>query len=426
MTDQAPPKDEQAGETGECAESTPPPDAPVIPERPKCKTDCDCPKTPGSDPPSCLEQAIRDQNLLVSKAARAKTFIEELTNVQSKVTSALVDYTATRYAALRKTWWEQNKLIAELIRKIDCAVKCWPCLLDCRLCTTLSDIRALEEKLNGPGDLAKGMGLPKKVNSLLGLKFWHERNVANMEARLGRVKAVLAAWEKPSDTLGDVLDKNQKLIDETQKIIATDPAKAVFDVFMTLIQRHWAIRPRELKDGEQAAYDALEKYVKICECPDEPADTQPRVAAKSNQQPEQPEGCDDDEGDKPSCKCDEGTPDVCCELDVGILSLRQRLVGPLPFIVDPVKFPDLICCLTKKRLIPASDHVATAQANLAATVAEIEQATKTLADRINIDAIQKLFLAGLPTPYECEPCCDDEEPEKQPDPKQQNTQAQAR
>jgi hypothetical protein len=362
----------------------------------------------------------------VSKAERAKAFIDELTNIQSKVTSALVDYTSTRHAALRKTWWDQNKLIVELIRKVECAVKCWPCLLDCRLCTTLSDIRALEEKLNGPGDLAKGMGLPKKVNSLYGLKYWHERNVANMQARLDRVKAVLAAWEKPSDTLGDALDKNQKLIEETQKIVATDPAKAVFDLFMTLIPRHWAIRPRDPTDAEKTAYDALEEYVKICECPEEPATTEQQGADTGDRKAEKPEECDDDEEDKPSCKCDEGTPDICCELDVGILSLRQRLVGPLPFIVDPVKFPDIICCLTKKRLIPASDNMATAQANLAATTAEIEQATKTLADRASTSAIEKLFLAGLPTPFDCAPYCKDEEPEKQPDPKQQNPQAQAR
>ena len=36
-----------------------------------------------------------------------------------------------------------------------------------------------------------------------------------------------------------------------------------------------------------------------------------------------------------NAKCDEGTPDDCCGPDVGILNLRQRLIGPLPYLVDP-------------------------------------------------------------------------------------------
>jgi hypothetical protein len=424
MSDQAPARTEESGKYDDCSESPSPPKAPEIPVPPKCKTECECPESPGSAPPSCLETAIRDQNLLVSRAERAKAFIEELTNIQGKVTSALVDYTSTRYTALRKTWWDQHKLIVELVRKIDCAVKCWPCLLDCRLCGNLAEIRTLEERLNGPGDLAKGMGLPGEVNSLHGLKFWHERNVANMQARLGRVKAVLAAWEKPSDTLGEALELNQKLIDETQKILATDPAKAVFDVFMTLIQRHWAIRPRNPTTEEKVAYDWLKKYVKVCECPGEPAATQ--VGAERGQVKSEKQRDDSEDGCKPpACKCDEGTPDVCCGIDVGILSLRQRLIGPLPFIIEPVRFPDVICCLTKQRLIPASDNVAAAQANLAATATEIEQATKALEDRISLSAIEKQFLAGLPIPFDCKPYCKEGDAGSQPDQKQQNPQVQA-
>ena len=52
--------------------------------------------------------------------------------------------------------------------------------------------------------------------------------MAAMQARVDRIKVVLAAWEKPSDTLGDVLEKNGKLIEDTEKIIATDRPKAVY------------------------------------------------------------------------------------------------------------------------------------------------------------------------------------------------------
>jgi hypothetical protein len=66
--------------------------------------------------------------------------------------------------------------------------------------------------------------------------------MAQMQARVDRIKLVLTAWENPSSTLGDVLDKNKKLIEDTEAIIAKDSAKAVYDVFMTLLPRHWAIR----------------------------------------------------------------------------------------------------------------------------------------------------------------------------------------
>ena len=61
---------------------------------------------------------------------------------------------------------------------------------------------------------------------------------------------------------------------------------------------------------------------------------------------------------------------------MGILTLRERLVGLLPYIVDPANLPTIICCLTKERLEPASNQLADAQANLAAVSAEIEQTTQ--------------------------------------------------
>jgi len=365
-----------------------PPEVPKVPERDPCTPHCTCPADPSGPPASCLDDVIRDQNSIVKKAERAKVLVDDLIAIQTKVTSAQVDYTQDRYADLKKLWVKQDDSLVELIRKVVCAVGCWECLLECRLCNQLTTIRTLEERLQGPGDQVEGMGQPKEVSSLYGLKFWHERNVANLQARVDRIKRVLAAWEKPSATLGDVLDKNGKLIEDTQKIVATDPLKAVFDVFMTLVPRHWAIRPRDA----QSKID--DKYIKICECRKEPPPEKPKAEEKKQEHEKKPE--------EPKCKCDDGIADDCCGPDAGLLNMRQRLIGPLPYLVDPKNFPEIVCCLTKYRLTPASDLLAGAEAGLAAVTTEIEQAQKTL-DGSTIGAIEAAFRAGLPTPFDCKP-----------------------
>jgi hypothetical protein len=388
-----------------CDKLPDPPTPPTIPERGQCPQPCNCPPPPGGPPPSCLDDLIRCQSIIVKKADRAKAFVDELTAILDKVTSAQVDYTQARFKDLRKTWKEQDKAIAELIRKLVCAVCCWECLLECRLCPQLVEIRTLEDRLNGTGMLTK------KVYSLFDLQAWHQRNVVNMQARVDRIKLVLAAWEKPSDTLGDALDKNGKLIKDTEQIIATDSAKAMYDVFMTLLPRHWAIRPRDVGPNNEWASEIDTKYLNICECKDgqQKGDdkgqdkTYEKGADNGHYKGDDKDGdedeCDGDTPDPHKCRCDDGTPDDCCGPDVGILNLRQRLIGPLPYIVDPALFPEIICCVTTERLSPASDQLASAQANLDATTAETELVKKRIADKTS--GIEASFRAELPNPIDC-------------------------
>lgn len=364
------------------------PEAPTVPtvaEPGKCPETCDCPRPPDGEAQTCLDDLIRAQNIIVKKAERAKTFADELTEIQNKVKSAQADYTQARFIDLRKTWKEQDAAIAELIRKLVCAVGCWECLLECRLCKQLGEIRRLEDLLNGPGaEHPSGTGpLTKEVYSLLDQLAWHERNVAQMEARLKRITNVLAAWEKPAGTLGEVLEKNGNLIKESQNLIASDSAKVVYDVFMTLVPRHWAIRPLDLGPDSEWKSAIGMQYIKICECP--PTDGQNPCK---------------DQDDKDKCQCDEGVPDDCCGPDVGVPSLRQQLIGaPLPYIVDPANFSGIICCLTTHRLSPASDQLAVAQADLAASAAQIELVKKQIVDKMA--AIEANFRGALPNPVDC-------------------------
>jgi hypothetical protein len=368
MTDNAPPADQAptgtppptppaggpptppAGGKKKCADLPPPPKVPELPKPKDCPQPCDCPTPPGGPPQTCFDDLIKAQSKLVTQADRAKAFVDELTAIQAKVVSAQADYTQARYKDLLKQWHDQDKLIVDLLQKLACGVPCWECLLECRLCLLLTDIHRLEQQLNGTGELTTA------VFSLLDLQFWHQRNVAQMQARVDRINLVLGAWEKPSDTLGDVLDKNSKLIDDTQKNLAADPGQAVFDVFMTLLPRHWAIRPRSVTSGINT------RFINIC-------------------------------------PCDEGTPDDCCGPDVGVLTLRERLIGPLPYIVDPADFPEVICCITSQRLAPASDQLANAQADLAAVTAQIEQTRSQITDKTN--AIEASFEAELGNPIDC-------------------------
>ena len=172
----------QATETNykpDCKKLPEEPKVPDIPEPGKCPEQCNCPGSPGGEPQSCLDDLIRDQNMIVKKAERAKVFADELTEIQNKVKSAQADYTQARFKDLRKTWKEQDGVIVELIRKLVCAVDCWECLLECRLCRQLVEIRRLEDQLNGPPrDDVKGTGpLTQEVYSLFDQKAWHERNV---------------------------------------------------------------------------------------------------------------------------------------------------------------------------------------------------------------------------------------------------------
>src|SRR5262245_12072537 len=400
MTNNAP-HETETNYKSKCEKLPDPPKIPTIPERGKCPQPCDCPTPPGGPPSSCLDDLIRCQSIIVKKADRANDFVKELTAIRDKVTGAQANYTQARFKDLRKIWKEQDKLIVALIRKLVCTVCCWECLLECRLCTQLVEIRVLEDRLNGTGVLTN------KVYSLFDLQAWHQRNVANMQARVDRINLVLAAWEKPSDTLGDVLDKNGKLIEDTEKIIATDSAKAVYDVFMTLLPRHWAIRPRDVGPNKEWASDVDLRYIKICECKEGQQKGDEKGREKSpdkDQQKGEDKGqdkgeCDDGAPEPEKCQCDDSTPDDCCGPDVGILNLRQRLVGPLPYIVDPALFPDIICCLTKERLSPASDQLATAQANLDAATAEIDLVKKRIADKKS--TIEDYFRAELSNPIDC-------------------------
>src|SRR5205085_1210804 len=109
----------------------------------------------------------------------------------------------------------------------------------------------------------------------------------------------------------------------------------VFDVFLKLVPMHLAIAPPE---GPKWQTKIDKKYTVFCWC------------------------------DTPS-------PDDCCGPDVGKIewSVRQRLIGPQPYLVDPNDYIPLICCLVKNRYGPAQKELTDAQGELLKVEAEIKR-----------------------------------------------------
>jgi len=112
------------------------------------------------------------------------------------------------------------------------------------------------------------------------------------------------------------------------------------------------------------------------------------------------------------CKCDVGKPDNCCGPDVGVLSFRQRLIGPQPYLVDPKDFFKLICCLVEQRYAPAKDALAKANAE-ASTLADRIKGYVTSAGRVagGLAWADKVIRPAIPASIVC---CDEKLPSDDP------------
>jgi hypothetical protein len=363
---QGPPADQPNPPSGECQPITPP-EPPVLAEPKPCEDPpCNCPTTPPSTP-NCLEDLINEQSREITEAERAKLFKAELEALVKKAKTAKEEYTLDKYKELRDTWKKRDGEIVEVIRKLVCAVPCWWCLIECHICPLIYAIRYREQKLWGGGQLIA------EVHSLYDLRYWHERNREARKAEFERIKAVLAAWEKPVTTIQAVLTETQKILQEAN-FIAPDATKLIYDMFLRVVPLHLAIAP--------------------------PADSG-YVTGIAKEYTD-------------FCHCDEGYPDDCCGPDVGKPSIRARLIGPQPYLIHPDQYYDVICCLAKQRYLPAKDALAKADADFEAVDAEITRYTAEIDEKLK--SLEKDAKAALPKqPIDCDSYeqHDDEEPPPQ-------------
>jgi hypothetical protein len=324
---------------------------PELKEPEKCLPDqqCECPAPPASSA-SCLDDLIAEQSKQLSEAESAKTFKAELESLLKTARAASLDYTREKYDKLVKEWDRQDIEINEFLRKLVCAVPCWKCLIECFVCPLLYEVRYREQKLWGVGDGK----LYSEVHSLADLLYWHDRNRTEKKKIFDRVKSVLAAWEKPAQTIEKALADNAKLLVDLGKLLSSDATKIVYDVFMRLIPMHLVIAP-PASSGHVTGI--AKEYTQICEH-------------------------------------DKGEPDDCCGPDVGVPSLSRRLLGPQPYLIDPKDYFSVICCVTKERYLPAKNAYATAQSAWESTDSEFKRLTAEIDE--GMKSIEKNAKAAFP------------------------------
>jgi len=295
---------------------------------------------------------IEAQTAQLTKAEKAKVFKAELESLLTKAKAASQDYTADKYSKLVKLWEEQDRDIADLIRTLVCDLPCWRCIIECYVCPLLNEMRQAEQQLYGDGELCREM------HSIYDLRYWHERNREAKDRIFQRIKLVLAAWEKPAQTIEKILADDAKLIADCRKSLGVEKTKTVYDVFLKLVPMHLAIAP-----------PAKDKQTKI------------------------------DKVYTVFCECDTNKPCDCCGPDVGEWSLRQRLIGQQPYLIKPDGYFDLICCLVKKYYRPAKDALADATA----AFEKVDNDIKRFKDQIanGLKEFEKNAKAKIPSEIHC-------------------------
>jgi hypothetical protein len=323
----------------------------------KCpEPDCNCPKGPGATP-NCLEDLIAKQAAEIAAAKKAEAFKKDLEELLTKAKAAAQDYTRQKYDSLVKQWVELDGLIAAFIRKVECALPCWRCVIECYICPILNDLHYAEQWLYGDNTL------PGDVHNLYDLQYWHTRDKAQKERRFNRIKEVLGAWDKPATAIEKILRDNKTLLESLDKSPSSAAGSVVVDLFLKLVPMHLAVAP---PSGSAWTTKIGKEYTVFCEC-----DTPP------------------------------GEPDNCCGPDVGERTLRQRLIGPQPYLIDPNDYFTLICCLVEKRYGPAKDALGKAEADLAAVDDRIDRHKKQIEAGLNKEAFEKSAKGAIPSVIDC-------------------------
>jgi len=274
----------------------------------------------------CLDELIASQTRGDADREQAAKWKAELEDLLKRAQAASQVYTRGEYDDLVKTWIEQDETIAHLSARLACLVPGWRRVIECDVCPLLNELHYAEKWLYGDGTLYAD------VHDLYDLQYWHARDKQIKDRRLTRIESVLSAWTRPgpSVTIAATLKANRDLAAAISGLLDTDPSKGIYDLFFKLIPRHLAIAP-----------PAAVAITRI------------------------------DRDYTAFCTCDAGEADDCCGPDVGKLTLRQRLVGPLPYLIDPNEYFTVVTCIVQERFVPAREAAWKAETDLAALTARI-------------------------------------------------------
>jgi hypothetical protein len=281
-----------------------------------------------------LEDLIASQQADLDAVANSTTYKNELEALLEKAKQARLDYTRDTYDDLVDRWVKLDVDIADLLRRLACSVPCWKCVLDCHVCPQLNELHYAEKWLFDDGKLYTD------VHDLYDLQYWLQRDRDAKKRTFNRINDIMVAWEKPVKTISDALKANRDLYELANGLVSAEPGKIIFDVFFHLVPLHLAIAPPATKDTTTQIDKDFTDF----------------------------------------CTCDDRKPEYCCGINVGERSLRDRVVGPQPYLIDPNQYFDLICCLVKNRYAPARTALNKAEADLKAVqtrVSNFENQLKT-------------------------------------------------
>jgi hypothetical protein len=312
-----------------------------------CPTDC-------SSTPKCLEDLIDQQTADMAATNQAAAVKDELTQILDATKKGFEAYTRDFYDNHIDLWLKLDCDIAELLRTIDCKVDCWKCVLECYVCPLLADLHRAEILLY------KHPEADVDVDNLYDLQFWLSTDLRVKERRFNRINAVVEAWKNPADGIKAAIDENRTTHDEVVNYIGKEPGRAIYDVFLKLVPLHLAIAPPR---GSCWTTRIDRRFTDFC-----------------------------DFGDGPDHHC--------CGPNTGRLTVRERLVGPQPHLIDPCSYHKVICCLMEKRWKPAKDAFNKATSDLNSVNTRIQR----IVDRLNGDwqgTIEAAAKAAIPSDIEC-------------------------
>lgn len=316
---------------------------------------CKCPTPPVTDLKCCgLDDLIKEQATIVFSAERAVEFKKALEVLLKSAKDAAAKYTRGIYDTLIDQWVKEDACVVELIRKLVCAVPCWRCILDCHVCPLLDSLHITETKLYNDTKYTDN------VIDLYDRRHWLIRYTNAKKRQFERITSVMTAWSSPAETISKALTANKSLIDSSFKVIGTEPGKAIYDVFFKIVPMHLAIAPPETSKWTT---NIDKRYTEFCEC-------------------------------------SKGAAEYCCGQNLGKLNLRQRLIGPQPYLIDPDKYFQLICCLVTKRWGPVKKTFDTAESKLKAVETEIANAEAQFKDGW-IKSFEAAATGAIPSVINC-------------------------
>lgn len=368
-----------------CTAMPKPPLPPCYKPPAKCDPCCTCPPTT-SEPPLCFEDLIKIEADAASRGDQAKKFKADLEALMGKVKASTLEYTVDAFDDLLERWKQEDESIVCLIRSIHCALPCWQCVIECEICPLISDIVRLESKLSGEtkscpkdeddgtqdtkpcgSDSASdtaGSGTPtdppkvETITSVYDIRQYWWREKIRRQALFDHVSGVMKAWETPFKTLDGALKANAEIIKNTMPLLGVDQkkdaSKLLFDVFFRLIPMHLAIAPT----ANVATTKIAKKYTEFCCC---------------------------DNSDPLHC---------CCGVVIRLPTVRDRIIGPQPYLIEPSKYATLMCCLAKNVFQPAKQQASEAESKYTEYDTEAKAAEAAIAAQLkSLAADAKLRLS---------------------------------